>query len=570
MSENFIVSARKYRPNNFESVVGQRSITTTLKNAIKTNQLAHAYLFCGPRGVGKTTCARIFAKTINCQSLTEETEACNECVSCSAFNSNRSMNIHELDAASNNSVEDIRKLIEQVRIPPQIGQYSVYIIDEVHMLSTQAFNAFLKTLEEPPEHAIFILATTEKHKILPTILSRCQIFDFNRIQVKDIVEHLQYISKHQGIESDSNALSVIAQKADGGLRDALSFFDQIASFSDKHITYNKVIQSLNVLDYDYYFDLTKNFFKAEYVQTLTIFDTILNNGFDAHNFIVGLSEHIRDVLVSKDESTIKLLDVGEDIKKRYKEQSKTCSLQFLLKALDIIATADVQYKMAKNKRLHVELMLLKLSQITGELQKQNVVAQQPIQNVQQNQNQTQQQPANNQQNQNIQPKVEQNNVQKTKQKTALPSLNQLVNGGGVENQKTENKVEKKQELVSGGNNKVTLEQINPVWTEFANQIRTDKPRIASTLSEYEYKLNDQTILLTLSNETQSQQVIKIKFELLNFLNQKLGSNLGLEVKISKTPLKSKTPYTKEEKYDYLKEKNPELDNLKRQFSLFVD
>ncbi|MBN2893061.1 MAG: DNA polymerase III subunit gamma/tau [Bacteroidales bacterium] len=582
MSENFIVSARKYRPSDFDSVVGQRSITTTLKNAIKTNQLAHAYLFCGPRGVGKTTCARIFAKTINCQNLTEETEACNECQSCTAFNSNRSMNIHELDAASNNSVEDIRKLIDQVRIPPQIGHYSVYIIDEVHMLSTQAFNAFLKTLEEPPEHAIFILATTEKHKILPTILSRCQIFDFNRIQVLDIVDHLQNIAKKEEIEAEPEALNIIAQKADGGLRDALSFFDQIASFSDKHITYEKVIQSLNVLDYDYYFKLTDSFLTGEYVFSLTIFNDILNNGFDASNFIVGLSEHFRDLLVSKDAKTIELLDVGHSIRERYLEQTAKSPLQFLLKGLDIISNADIQYKMAKNKRLLVELMLLKLSQVTGELQK--TFTQQPII---QNQQVVQQQ-------QNIQPEVKKEETkqeeetkkpeikkeivqekqpeyeQKAKSKFSLPSVNQLVNGGGLKKEDENNQEEKKEEKRITGDKIVTLEQISPFWLEYAESIKNEMPRLASTLSEYEYELKDQTIHLKLSNETQTQQILKIKHEILNFINQKLDSNLKLEVVISDAPLKSKTPYTKEEKYEYLKEKNPELDNLKKQFRLFVD
>jgi DNA polymerase-3 subunit gamma/tau len=305
--ENFIVSARKYRPSTFDSVVGQISIAKTLKNAISSHHLAQAYLFCGPRGVGKTTCARIFAKTINCFHLNENTEPCNNCESCKSFNESRSFNIHELDAASNNSVDDIRTLIDQVRIPPQVGKYSIYIIDEVHMLSTNAFNAFLKTLEEPPKHAVFILATTEKHKIIPTILSRCQIFDFNRIQIDDIVQYLEKISKNEGNEFEPDGLNIIAQKADGAMRDALSIYDQINSFSGGKITYKNVIENLNVLDYDYYFRLTDAFIKANIAGSFLIFDEILAKGFDAHNFVTGFSKHFRDLLICKDQSTLTLL-----------------------------------------------------------------------------------------------------------------------------------------------------------------------------------------------------------------------------------------------------------------------
>ena len=361
--ENFIVSARKYRPDSFDSVVAQSSITATLKNAIKNNQLAHAYLFCGPRGVGKTTCARIFAKTINCSDLTPETEACNKCESCKAFNSNRSFNIHELDAASNNSVDDIRMLIDQVRIPPQVGKYSVYIIDEVHMLSSQAFNAFLKTLEEPPKHAIFILATTEKHKIIPTILSRCQIFDFTRIDIDDITGYLGYVAKNEGVTAEKEALNVIARKADGAMRDALSIFDQIVSFTGNNITYQDVISNLNVLDFDYYFRLVDHFLNNQVSETLMIFDEVLNKGFDGHHFINGLSDHLRNLLVCKDQVTVQLLEVGGEIKDRYKMQAASCDNEFLLKALEISNDCDVQYKITQNKRLLVELALIKIAQL---------------------------------------------------------------------------------------------------------------------------------------------------------------------------------------------------------------
>lgn len=357
---DFIVSARKYRPDTFDSVVGQKSITSTLKNAIKSEHLAQAYLFCGPRGVGKTTCARIFAKTINCKHLTDKNEACNTCESCQSFNQNKSYNIHELDAASNNSVEDIRSLIDKVRIPPQISRYSVYIIDEVHMLSQQAFNAFLKTLEEPPKHAIFIMATTEKHKILPTILSRCQIFDFNRIRVEDIVKYLEQIAAKESIEYESNALNIIAQKADGAMRDALSVFDQLVSFSGGRISYQQVIENLNVLDYEYYFRLTDNFLENRVADTLVLFDEILSRGFDAQNFMNGLSKHFRDLLVCKAEKTMQLLEAGDSIKKQYADQSSRCKEEFLFSLLEISNECDLSFKASKNQRLHVELALIKL------------------------------------------------------------------------------------------------------------------------------------------------------------------------------------------------------------------
>ncbi|MFZ4455624.1 MAG: DNA polymerase III subunit gamma/tau [Bacteroidales bacterium] len=361
--EDFIVSALKYRPATFRSVVGQHSLTTTLKNAVVTKKLAHAYLFCGPRGVGKTTCARIFGKTINCFHPTAEGEACNECESCVSFDNHRSYNIHELDAASNNSVDDIRTLIEQVRIPPQIGQYKVYIIDEVHMLSAQAFNAFLKTLEEPPRHAIFVLATTEKHKILPTILSRCQIYDFQRIGVNDTVEHLHYVAQQEGVAAEAEALNIIAQKADGGMRDALSIFDQVVSFTGGNITYKSVIDNLNVLDYDYYFRLITSFLTGDVRSALLVFDEILNHGFEGHNFISGLSSHFRDLLVSKDPLTVKLLEVGEAIGAKYVAQSQQCDVAFLYRALELSNECDLNYRVSKNKRLLIELTLIRLCQI---------------------------------------------------------------------------------------------------------------------------------------------------------------------------------------------------------------
>jgi DNA polymerase III subunit gamma/tau len=368
--DNYLVSARKYRPDTFRSVVGQASLTTTLKNAIKNKQLAHAYLFCGPRGVGKTTCARIFAKTINCFHPNEDGEACNECESCQSFNDLRSLNIFELDAASNNSVDDIRNLVDQVRIPPQLGEYKVYIIDEVHMLSASAFNAFLKTLEEPPHHAIFILATTEKHKILPTILSRCQIYDFSRINVADIVSNLQYVAKSEGVEAEEEALNIIAMKADGGMRDALSIFDQVSNFGNGKITYQNVIDNLNVLDYDYYFKLTDAFRSGDLSSALLLFNDILNHGFEGQHFISGMSAHFRDLLVCKDPATLTLLEVGASIRAKYQEQAGNCPEGFLYTALRISNDCDLAYKESKNKRLLIELALIRIAQLSDQKKNQ--------------------------------------------------------------------------------------------------------------------------------------------------------------------------------------------------------
>lgn len=362
----YIVSARKYRPSAFDAVVGQNALTTTLKNAIASNKLAHAYLFCGPRGVGKTTCARIFAKTINCLHPLPNGEACDQCESCQAFNEQRSLNIHELDAASNNSVEEIRSLIEKVRIPPQIGHYKVFIIDEVHMLSTAAFNAFLKTLEEPPSYVIFILATTEKHKILPTILSRCQVYDFNRMSVQTIVNHLEFVAEQEGYTCEPEALNIIAQKADGGMRDALSIFDQTVSYTGGRLTYQKVIENLNVLDYEYYFRLVDHALKNEIPQSILLFNEVLEKGFEGSHFISGLASHLRDLLVSRDAVTLPLLEVSENIRQRYQEQAQRCQPKFLYKAIKLCSDCDLNYRTSKNKRLQIEITLIQLGQLTSE------------------------------------------------------------------------------------------------------------------------------------------------------------------------------------------------------------
>jgi len=367
--DNFIVSARKYRPQTFDTVVGQGSITNTLKNAIKNNHLAQAFLFCGPRGVGKTTCARILAKTINCFNRTADVEACGECESCVSFQEGQSLNIFELDAASHNGVDDIRTLNDQVRLAPQLGEFKVYIIDEVHMLSTGAFNAFLKTLEEPPRHAIFILATTEKHKIIPTILSRCQIFDFNRIQIMDMVKQLDKVAKSENVNAEPDALHLIAQKADGGLRDALSIFDQIVSFSGNNITYKDVIDNLNILDYDYYFRMTDAILNASIKDALLIFNEVIENGFDGHNFVIGIMSHLRNLLMCKDQSTVKLLEVGENIQAKYNRQALEISPILILNCLDLFGKCDVQYKASKNPRLLVEIALMQACSVNEEVKK---------------------------------------------------------------------------------------------------------------------------------------------------------------------------------------------------------
>lgn len=357
--EDYIVSARKYRPATFDSVVGQQSITTTLKNAVRNSRLAHAYLFCGPRGVGKTTCARIFAKTINCSNLSADQEVCNECESCKAFNGNRSFNIHELDAASNNSVDDIRQLIDKVHVPPQVGRYSVFIIDEVHMLSTAAFNAFLKTLEEPPSYAIFILATTEKHKILSTIISRCQVFDFNRITVADVVEQLKYVAQSEGITAEDDGLAVIGQKADGAMRDALSIFDQIVAFSGKNITYKSVVDNLNVLDFDVFFSIIDAVNDHDYLKCMLQFNEVIKKGFDSLNFLGGLTHHLRNLLVARDVQSVSLLDVSEKTAERYVQQAAAMQPNDIIALIDIMANYELNYKTVRDKRQHVEFALLK-------------------------------------------------------------------------------------------------------------------------------------------------------------------------------------------------------------------
>ncbi len=599
--ENFIVSARKYRPVTFESVVGQSHITNTLKNAIKSNQLAQAFLFCGPRGVGKTTCARILAKTINCQTLTEQGEACGTCESCNSFLHGNSFNFHELDAASNNSVDDIRNLIDQVRIPPQGGKYKVYIIDEVHMLSQSAFNAFLKTLEEPPAYAIFILATTEKHKILPTILSRCQIFDFNRIKVEDMASHLSRIATRENISFDNDGLHLIAQKADGGLRDALSMFDQIASFSSRNISYQAVIDNLNILDYDYYFKITDFLIQEDTASTLLLFNEILNNGFDGNHFITGLSSHFRNLLVCKDTSTIQLLEVSENIKQKYLEQSKIASSSFLVSALNIANQCDLNYKISKNQRLQIELTLIKIAHIQRalSLSKSNNVRddieqlkKKPENLAQPNTTIPQPKPQTEQISAPVVPSVSQEpTVAVPIASKEIPELKPVINipnpGNGllkgtgtlipnIKNPaaiKTSAEDKNEPEYVTGdAKNHFTQDDFIKIWVDYSRLAKEQgKMSLVSLMDNYTPTLKeDYRIELTLENKLQANELISERIDILNYLRTKLTNfSITLEPVVAEVVSERKL-YTSKDKYQHMMEKNPDIEILRQAFGLELD
>lgn len=569
--ENFIVSARKYRPTTFDTVVGQESITSTLKNAIRTNHLSQSYLFCGPRGVGKTTCARILAKTINCQNITDNVEACDECESCRSFNSSRSFNIHELDAASNNKVDDIRTLTDQVRIPPQVGKYSIYIIDEVHMLSTSAFNAFLKTLEEPPPHAIFILATTEKQKIIPTILSRCQIFDFHRITIDDIADRLNYVAEKEGIETEREGLHIIAQKADGAMRDALSIFDQIVSFSGDRITYSNVIENLNVLDYEYYLKITDAFLAADISSALILFNEILDKGFDGHNFISGLASHIRSLLVCKDEVTVKLLEVGSSIKGKYSEQTQKCTPIFLYNALDILGTSDINYKNSRNKRLHVELTLIRLCNL-------NLRQEEEKKNIKHNEVED----SKDTKKSLDEVKVEKNPDEKV-EKQPRPASNGSARSFSIkqklkvesEKEKTIEK-EKNDKLAENGhtydNRAINSEDLISAWQKFGESLKGTTARLKSILKAMKPELKGENqIDLFLSTDAQKEYIdTKYKQQIIDFLKKELhNSDLTFNTIVVEESNNTK-PYTLDDKYRHMREKNPDIDKLKKDFLLDYD
>jgi DNA polymerase III, subunit gamma and tau len=582
--ENFIVSARKYRPSTFNSVVGQSSLTVTLKNAIKSNHLAHAYLFCGPRGVGKTTCARIFAKTINCQNLTADFEACNECESCISFNEQRSYNIHELDAASNNGVDDIRSLTDQVRIPPQIGKYSVYIIDEVHMLSQGAFNAFLKTLEEPPAHAIFILATTEKHKIIPTILSRCQIYDFNRITVADTVKHLQMVAEKEGVTVDVNGLNVVAQKSDGGMRDALSIFDQLVSFCGNNITYQGVIENLNVLDYEYYFRLVEAFLKGDVSQSLLIFNEVLNKGFDAHHFITGLSSHLRDVLVSKDPQTITLLEVGADIGERYKTQAQLCSPEFLFVALKLSNDCDIDYRQSKNKRLLVELALIRLCQLTDEKKKSILTDDKPtpIQKVPvEIPTGANSQPATQPKSQPLAASISSSaprtiSISKPKETAADPKpVFQRPESISISTPVIiPEQIAASNDIVSEPaaslNREFSADELTDSWQQFAQTIPEQGRMTSLFLSTFPKLTSATTFEVTVSNILQEKELKRLQQDIQTFIQIKLENSLirmSIKVMEETAVQRANSP---EERYRIMAEQNPALDILKNGLQLEID
>ena len=605
--ENFVVSARKYRPMTFDTVVGQGSITNTLKNAIRNNTLAQAFLFCGPRGVGKTTCARIMAKTINCLHPTENLEACNECESCRAFNNTASFNIYELDAASNNSVEDIRSLVDQVRIPPQIGQYKVYIIDEVHMLSAAAFNAFLKTLEEPPAYAKFILATTEKHKIIPTILSRCQIFDFKRITVDDIAKHLAFVAQSEGVNAEPEALNIIAQKADGALRDALSIFDQMVSFSGKNITYKDVIDNLNVLDYDYYFQIVDHILHGHTSDILLILNDIISKGFEPQHFVSGMGNHLRSLMVCKDPVTVQLLEVSEQLRQRYVSQSQACPMPFLIKALEINNQCDIDYRAANNKRLHLEIALLKMCALCSQALNMPTAQTQPVQmpqNRPQQPNPTQaaamatghnpspsaaapqptptakvpepvegpttaQKPQQSQPTQSVTPPV--SSGVSTSSTAAQPVTRPRGTTSSISINKAMQQVGKKaEEKEETWDTPFTQEQLTAAWVDFVNRYKNISPNFAAALGKYTPKLMGGSEIHFNVDNLLFEHDIEGMTALKHHLKQSLHNNqYQLKPELMDRPGEI-AAYTDKDKFEKMVEERPYLRDLQTELKLEGD
>ena len=574
--ENFIVSARKYRPVTFESVVGQHAITSTLQNAIRNNTLAQAFLFCGPRGVGKTTCARIMAKTINCLHPTDDMEACNECESCVSFNNNASFNIFELDAASNSGVDDIRALIDQVRIPPQIGKYKVYIIDEVHMLSGAAFNAFLKTLEEPPAYAKFILATTEKHKILPTILSRCQIFDFKRITVEDITKHLQNIAVKEGVTAEDEALNIIAQKADGALRDALSIFDQMVSFSGNNITYKDVIANLNVLDYEYYFGMVENILANDINSILLLLNEVINKGFDPQNFIQGMASHLRNLLLGKDQRVVNLMEVSNQLKARYAKQAERCSTEFLLKSLDIANECDINFRSANNKRLHLEIALLKMVPV----QTDRCPSQQSVQQAPAKQNEIPRQARNDNPIQNVIPKTAvissgaersretPNTSNVTPQPTPQP-VQRVKRAGTISILDSEPKKEEEKPL-EVKNNPFTQEMLVGAWTKFVEKNKNLLPNFVAGIGKYQPTLKENNEIHYEVDNVLVVNDINNMGKLREHLSKELNNNqFKLVHHIVEKP-KDDIAYTDRSRFEKMAEINPNVLTLKKGLGLNID
>jgi DNA polymerase-3 subunit gamma/tau len=589
--ENFVVSARKYRPSNFDSVIGQEHITQTLKNAIRSNHLAHAFLFCGPRGVGKTTCARILAKTINCQNLTPEIEACNECDSCKAFNSNVSFNIYELDAASNNSVDDIRGLVEQVRYAPQGARYKIYIIDEVHMLSSAAFNAFLKTLEEPPPYAKFILATTERHKILPTILSRCQVFDFHRIKIEHAVNQLNNICSKEGITAEEEALHIIAQKADGAMRDALSIFDRIVSFAGKNITYKDVIQNLNILDYEYYFKAVDLMLEKNVPDLFLLFDDIINNGFDVQHFLIGLNEHLRNLSVCKYPNTVTLLEVAPAVQKRFLEQSAKCSLSFLLNGLNMVNTCEQELRSSKNQRLLVELYLMKLAHIQSviDLNAAAADAKKKTPDVETASNFTLEKPAIEKTKEPEQPVAEQKSTPAAPppfappplfgngaRKDALSKIRQNLSSGAQ--QPPENKPaapvsENEEPAPMVDTTAVLTNELVRNWLEqYISQLEQNGSRVLLVI----YKdaklnvLNAETVEMRVGSSHEAELIEEDRNNLMPFLRKNLKMpSMDIQLKIDNTAVVHKV-FTSEDKFKAMTEKNPLLNDFRNLLHLELE
>ena len=586
--DNFVVSARKYRPITFDSVVGQKAITSTLQNAIRTNTLAQAFLFCGPRGVGKTTCARIMAKTINCMNPTADMEACDECESCRSFNNSNSFNIYELDAASNNSVEDIRNLVDQVRIPPQVGRYKVYIIDEVHMLSSSAFNAFLKTLEEPPAYAKFILATTEKHKIIPTILSRCQIFDFKRITVDDISKHLQNVALKEGVTAEEEALNIVAQKADGALRDALSIFDQMVSFSGKNITYKDVITNLNVLDYEYYFRMVDYILNKDNNSILLLLNNVVENGFDIQYFIQGLASHLRNLLLGKDEKLIDLMEVSRQLKVRYSEQAQKCSQYFLLKSLDLANQCDLNFRNSNNKRLHLEICLMKMCYVEG--QQTMVNRQQAPQPQPQPQVQTQarpqmqqqiptpvQQPTANSQQPMANSQQPTANVQQPTANSQQPTANvqqptvvrgRLGRPGTISITAEEPKKEEVVEEV--WNNAFTQEQLTAAWNSFVEKYQNASPVFVAGIKNAEPTMTSPSIVTFKIDNVLVVKDQNNMYALHEHLKNALHNNqFTLKEVVVERP-KEAVLYTDKQKFEKMAGDNPNVAAIKETLGLHLD
>ncbi|MBT6013210.1 MAG: DNA polymerase III subunit gamma/tau [Flavobacteriales bacterium] len=577
---DFIVSARKYRPFAFTDVVGQNAITSTLSNAIRDNHLAQSFLFCGPRGVGKTTCARILAKTINCENITENINACNECDSCKSFNESHSFNIHELDAASNNSVDDIRNLVEQVRFAPQVGKYNIYIIDEVHMLSSSAFNAFLKTLEEPPTHAIFILATTEKHKIIPTILSRCQIFDFRSISIQNIIDHLKYVSKSEKIISEDDALHIIAQKSGGSLRDSLSMFDRLVNASDLTLTYKSVIENLNILDHDYYLKMTDAIIKHDVSEVLLILNEILNNGFDGHQFVNGLATHIRDLLVCKNPETVVLLEKGEELQKKYLSQSANCDLKFLIKSLKMTNECDVQYRVSKNQRLLVELCLLMMASIgqfsaEKKKNKNSIIApnKAPIEKIAEKQNKEEVKK------EEIITEVKENETLKTEVKVEVqekpPTVfkqrikSSTISISGILDDEKEDDEKQRSPIIEEDFSETEMMK---VWNDFANIKKEDgRTNLFITLTALPPNLKDKNkIEIKISNDAQQKLLNENRVELMEYLRKKLKNDTIEVVTFITEEIKTDIPYTSTDKFNKMIEKNTSLKVLRDELGLDPD